>query len=307
MNRRDFLRKSLLGSALIATGQFPFSSLHAAESEDKLIILHTNDTHSRIEPFPLSDKNLGGLGGVARRAQLVDDIRKKYKHVLLLDAGDFLQGTPFFNMYRGEVEVQAMNKMKYDACTIGNHEFDVGMERLAELMKMAGFPFITSNYDFSKTNINGLTQPYKIFQKGKFKIGVIGLGVRLYGLVSQESYGKTWYNEPIAVAEKLSTMLKKKQGCNVVICLSHLGFQYENPQTVSDIKLAEQTSHIDIIIGGHTHTFLDQPHIVYNKMNKPVMINQMGWGGTRLGQIELSYELNKKIYVSNSNTVIVGK
>lgn len=307
MNRRDFLKKGFFGSALLATSQFPFTSMLAGEVMDKLIILHTNDTHSRIEPFPNNDKNFPGMGGVSRRAQLIQAVRQKNPHVLLLDAGDFLQGTPYFNMYRGEVEIQAMNEMAYDACTFGNHEFDVGMDRLEELIKVAKFPFISSNYDFSKTNLNGLTHAYKIFQKGPFKIGVMGVGVKLYGIASQESYGKTWVNDALKSAQKTSKFLKEKEKCNVVICLSHLGYSYEQDYIMSDIKLAQNTEFIDIIIGGHTHTFIDEPVMINNLRDKPVMINQMGWGGTRLGQIELSYSLNKKIYYSNSNTVIIGK
>lgn len=306
MNRRDFIKKGFLGAALLSSGKFPFSA-YAQEVSEQLIILHTNDTHSRIEPFPSSDKNFPNMGGVSRRAEIIEAYRKKYKHVLLLDAGDFLQGTPYFNMYRGEVEVKAMNQMRYDACTIGNHEFDVGMERLGELIEMSDFPFICSNYDFSKTNLSGMTKNYTIIEKGPFRIGILGLGVKLYGLVPQEAYGKTWVKDALEVAKSTSEFLKKKQKCNVVICLSHVGYSYEKESIISDVKIAESTEFIDIIIGGHTHTFLDSPTFITNKKNQIVLVNQMGWGGTRLGQIELKYSLDKKIYFGNSNTVIVGK
>lgn len=267
----------------------------------KLTILHTNDMHSRIEPFPLNDPKYPGLGGMARRAALIEKIRRTEKNILLLDAGDIFQGTPYFNLYGGELEFKLMSKMKYDGCTLGNHDFDNGLDGLVKMLPYAEFPFISSNYDFSETIMNGKTIPYKIFSKEEVKIGVFGLGIELNGLVDKKMYGKTVYRDPLAAAEKMSSRLKKEMNCHLVVCLSHLGFKYESDK-MDDIRLAEQTENIDIIIGGHTHTFLNSPAIVENKAGKKVLINQVGWAGIRLGKIDCFFERGslKKLFTKTN-------
>ncbi len=285
-NRRNFLKSLAIGSTLVASGTFPYEVLAAPRDYFKLTVLHTNDVHSRMEPFERGKHQ--GLGGAARRAALVKQIRQQEANVLLLDAGDIFQGTPYFNFFEGELEFKLMNTMKYDAATIGNHDFDAGMEALRTQAKAASFPLLNCNYDFSGTLMDGYTKEYQVFQKGPIKIGIFGVGVELDGLVPPALYGKTTYNDPISNANRIATQLKEKEKCHLVICLSHLGNKYESDK-VSDQVLAKQSSHIDLIIGGHTHTFLDEPQKVNNKDGNEVLINQVGWAGIMLGRVDFFF------------------
>jgi len=249
-NRRHFIKQSGLG----AIGLSLIPQLSFGNNKDiKLTILHTNDMHSHIHPFT-SGRNKG-LGGMAQRAALIKQIRKQEEHVLLLDAGDIFQGTPYFNVYGGELEFKLMSEMKYDAVTLGNHDFDNGLEGLKKQLPHANFPFLIANYDFSDTILKNTFKPYKVFRKGDLKIGVFGIGIELDGLVPKKLYQNTVYQDPISTANHYSNLLKQKEKCDLVICLSHLGFKYKE-EKISDMTFASQTHDIDLIIGGHTHTFL---------------------------------------------------
>ncbi|MBL4624665.1 MAG: metallophosphatase [Flavobacteriales bacterium] len=266
----------------------------------RLTILHTNDMHSHIDPFPLNDPKYPGLGGIEKRAALIRNVRATEENVLLLDAGDVFQGTPYFNLFGGELEFKLMSKMGYDACTIGNHDLDNGLEGLKRMMPHANFPFINCNYDFSNTILDGLTIPHKIFNKSGMKIGVFGIGVELTGLVDKKNYGETKYLDPIEISTQKAKFLKKEKGCHLVICLSHLGHNYKSGK-VSDLILAKRTKNIDLIIGGHTHTFLDKPVEIRNKSRKKVLITQVGWAGIRLGRID--YEIHLKSYDNKASAM----
>lgn len=295
INRRDFFRKAILGSgALIAFSALPKDAL-ASLSDDfiKLTILHTNDQHSRIEPFPADDPKYPGLGGFARRAALIKKIRSEEKNVLLFDAGDIWQGTPYFDMYGGELEFKLMSEMNYDAATIGNHDLDNGIEGFVKQLPYATFPFINSNYDFSQTAMSGKTIPYKIFNRNELRIGVFGLGIELKGLVDKKNYGNIICLDPIPKAAEMSHLLKKELNCDLVICLSHLGDRYEDKK-ISDSILAVQSKNIDIFIGGHTHRFMDKPLVLSNSDKKEVLIVQAGYGGVKLGKIEYFFSRDKK-------------
>lgn len=292
MNRRSFVQKIGTAGMFAYAGGFPMSAL-ANEELVKLTILHTNDVHSRIEPFPLDGSRNAGHGGAARRAKLIQSIRSQEDNVLLLDAGDIFQGTPYFNMFGGELEFKLMSEMKYDAATIGNHDFDAGIDGLAKQMPHATFSFISSNYDFSDTPMEEHVVDYKIFMKGGLKIGVFGLGIELDSLVPESLYGNTQYLDPLAIAQTMASRLKQDEKCDYVICLSHLGFRYRY-EKVSDVILAAETNDIDLILGGHTHTFLNQPEVVASPNGNPVYINQVGWAGLRLGRIDVNFERNKK-------------
>ncbi|MCI5055446.1 MAG: metallophosphatase [Flavobacteriales bacterium] len=276
-----------------------------------LTILHTNDVHSHIDPFEASDPKYPGLGGVVRRAALIDQIRKN-KNLLLLDAGDIFQGTPYFNLFKGELEMKLMSGMRYDASTIGNHDFDNGIEGLDKMLPHANFPLINSNYDFADTILNGKVSKTKIFEKAGLKIGVFGVGVELEGLVLKQLYRNTIYMDPIKIANKYAQQLKHEQSCDLVICLSHLGYSYKENK-VSDVILAKETENIDLIIGGHTHTFLPEPEVVLNQKLKKTIINQVGWAGIMLGKIDLWIKKsdNRKIFHSNnqfiSNKILATK
>ena len=207
LNRRTFIKTTATSSALFALGSFPFESF-AGPKQTKLTILHTNDVHSRLEPFAMDGSKYEGQGGVAYRAALIEQIRSEEEHVLLLDAGDIFQGTPYFNLYKGEPEMKAMSMMKYDAVTMGNHDFDAGVEGFAKQLPHANFPVLVANYEFNSTALEGKTKPYTIIKKAGLKIGIFGLGIQLKGLVPDESFGKTIYLEPIQIAKSVSEKLK---------------------------------------------------------------------------------------------------
>lgn len=286
MNRRLFVKKATVAAGAMAV---PGTFLSGGD-EVYMTILHTNDMHSRIEPIPDDGRKHGGFGGMARRAALINKIRAKEEHVLLLDAGDIFQGTPYFNFFGGELEFKLMSKMGYDAATIGNHDFDNGIEGLYKMLPHARFPFLCANYDFSKNMLKGRFQAYRIFRKGPLKIGVFGLGIELEGLVNESLSNGTRYLDPVAVAKEMVSELEQKK-CDLIICLSHLGYRY-GEKRVSDHTLAEEVSGIDLIIGGHTHTFLDKPDVYENRAGHKTVINQVGWAGIRLGRID--YAFNKK-------------
>jgi 5'-nucleotidase len=303
LNRRKFITDAAIFSA---------GSLLAVPAADffattRLVILHTNDVHSRLEPFPMDGGRNQGLGGVAARASLIKKIRAEEEHVLLLDAGDIFQGTPYFNIYKGEPEIKAMSAMGYDACTIGNHDFDGGMENLAtQLVQHGTFPMLVSNYDFTSTPMEQKTMPYKIFRKGKLKIGVFGIGIEMKGLVPDNLFGATRYLDPVQKANETAELLKNKD-CDMIICLSHLGYQYRETGKISDQVLAKETDHIDLIIGGHTHSFLDNPVVVKNRKGNDTVINQVGFAGIILGRLDFEFSKFSRKKMTNSHSIIVSK
>lgn len=305
MNRRKFIRHIGYGAAATAFVSLPSMVLadpyeRYKKGLKKITILHTNDMHSHIDPFPDNDPKYPGLGGMARRAALVKKIRAEESSVVLLDAGDIFQGTPYFNFFGGELELKLMSEMGYAASAIGNHDFDNGLEGLLNQMPNASFPFLNANYDFSDTILKGHIKEYLILKEQGIKIGLFGLGVELDGLVDKKLYGNTLYQDPIKKAKEISSFLKKDMNCDLVICLSHLGYDYKT-EKVSDLKLAAQTVNIDLIIGGHTHTFLTEPQQVINQEGKPVLINQVGWAGVNLGRIDFIYESGEKSYITESS------
>jgi 5'-nucleotidase len=293
MERRFFVRNiSLLGGlSLFST---PLKAIHnlvpVKDKKVSVTILHTNDTHSNIDPFPLNHAKYPGLGGVSKRFKIIQDIRKEEEHVVLLDAGDIFQGTPFFNKYKGLVEMKAMSLMQYDIATLGNHDFDIGLDGFLNAKKEANFTFVNSNYDFKNTVLDTHIQGHQIIEKGGVKIGVFGVGVELEGLVPKENYLETIYLDPIEIANQKANELKGL-GCQLIICLSHLGYEYKTDK-VSDRVLAAKTQNIHIIIGGHTHTFLNEAVRVPNLIGEEVIINQVGWGGIHLGRIDV--EISEK-------------
>ena len=305
MKRRDFIQKTAAGSALLGLANIGLSSFTTIETK-KITILHTNDVHSHIDPFPVDHPRNPNMGGAARRAAIIENIRKEEEHVLLLDAGDIFQGTPYFNYYGGELEFKLMSMMQYDLATIGNHDFDNGIEGLYAQLPHAQFEFVSANYDFKNTVLDSHVKPYKIFNKGGIKIGVFGLGIELEGLVDKKAYKETVYLNPIEVAQDMARILKHNKKCDLVICLSHLGFNYKNePNKISDLDLAKKTKDIDLIIGGHTHTFLDKPVIEKNSEGKEVMINQVGCYGINMGRIDF-YFTDDAILKGNGKAIIVS-
>jgi 5'-nucleotidase len=304
MKRRDFIQKTAVSSALLGLGNIGLSSFSTIETK-KITILHTNDVHSHIDPFPADHPRNANMGGAARRAALIESIRKEEENVLLLDAGDIFQGTPYFNYYGGELEFKLMSMMQYDLATMGNHDFDNGIDGFYAQLPHAKFEFVSANYDFKNTVLNEIVKPYKIFHKNGIKIGIFGLGIELEGLVDKKLYKETVYNNPIEAAQDMSRILKDEQKCDLVICLSHLGFFYKNePNKVSDLVLAKKTKNIDLIIGGHTHTFLDKPIVEKNSEGKDVLINQVGCFGINLGKIDFYFSNDKTVKNSGKNIIV---
>ena len=293
MKRRNFIQQTAATGAFIGLGGLSLS--FSENSKRHITILHTNDVHSHIEAFGPNDARNPNMGGVARRATIIDKVRAENPNTLLLDAGDIFQGTPYFNFYGGELEFKLMSKLKYDAATIGNHDFDNGLSGLLEQMPHAEFDFISSNYDFSNTILDGQTYPHKVFVKDGVKIGVFGLGVELKGLVNDSLYKETKYLDPVEIATDMTRILKEDKKCDLVICLSHLGYEYKNESKISDVLLAKKTKDIDLIIGGHTHTFLEKPTVLKNLEGKKVLVNQVGCYGIYLGRIDFYLDENNNI------------
>ena len=268
----------LIGSAcgMSATG----------ENEVELRIVHTNDTHSCVMPVSphSSDTALADKGGFVRRAALVRDLRAEDNSLLLFDSGDFSQGSAYYNLYKGEVEVKLMNEMRYDAATIGNHEFDFGLENMARIFRMAGFPIVCANYHVEGTVLEGLVKPYVILERKGVKIGVFGLGTQLEGMVASENYAGVVYEDPITAANRVTDILKNREHCDLVVCLSHLGWQIDG---IDDSEVIPATRDIDIVLGGHSHTYMEHPEVAKNADGEYVYCNQMGKHGRYVGELSL--------------------
>jgi 5'-nucleotidase len=303
MKRRQFIQQSTAATALVGIGGLGLQSF--SSSAKKITILHTNDVHSHIDPFGPDDGRNANKGGVARRATLVESIRKENPNTLLLDAGDIFQGTPYFNYYGGELEFKLMSMLDYDLATIGNHDFDNGIDGLYAQMPHAKFEFVSANYDFSNTIMDTHVKPYKVFIKDGIKIGIFGLGIQLDGLVDKNMYKETVYNDPIETAKDMTRILKEEQKCDLIICLSHIGYYYKKyPDRVSDLNLARATKDIDLIIGGHTHTFLPKPTIEKNSVGKNVLVNQVGAYGLYLGKIDFYFESGKSVKADGASIIV---
>lgn len=298
MNRNSFLK--IAGSGLLTAGAQAYGLEVLKNSKfKKLVVLHTNDWHSRIEPFPNDNSRNSNLGGASRRAMLIEKIKKEEENVLLLDAGDIFQGTPYFNYFGGELEFKLMSEMGYNAATMGNHDFDGGMDGFLKALKNAEFDFITTNYDFSDTILAGKSKKYKIIETDDLKIGIFSANIELNGLVPKKLFKETRFLDPLETSLQISGELKHKHNCDFIICLSHLGYKYDG-EKVSDILLAENSFDIDLIIGGHTHTFMNKADIRKNKNEKEVIVTQAGWGGILLGRVDLMFDSRKRFLWSDT-------
>jgi 5'-nucleotidase len=263
----------------------------AAQDVKELWILHTNDTHSRVEPIPVTDPNpeYAGKAGFVRRATLIKGMREQNKDLLLFDCGDFSQGSPYYNMFKGEVEVKLMNEMGYDAGTIGNHEFDFGLDNMARLFKMANFPIVCANYGVKGTVLEGIVKPYVILEREGVKIGVFGLSPVLEGLVQTKNYEGVVFESPIEAAQRVAKILKEQEKCDLVVCLSHLGWKGE---PYSDETLIANTRNIDIVLGGHSHSYFDKTLFYKNLDGKDIPLQQMGKNAVYVGKMKVEMEKN---------------
>lgn len=306
INRRKFIQQSaLVGGALLTSSLVTGANEDNSFIKDSLTILHTNDVHSRLDPFPMDGSRNAGMGGVSARATTIRQIKQEVAHVLLLDSGDIFQGdTSYFKTYHGEPEIKAMSMMGYDACTMGEHDFDGGVENFSSQLRHATFPVLLCNYDFTNTPMENKSVPYKIFQKGNIKVGIFGVGIELKTLIQESLYGNTIYRDPVECANTTADFLKR-HGCDVIICLSHLGDKYTDDR-ISDEILAKETYDIDLILGGHTHRFFSQPIKYRNKKNGDTLVNQVGWGGLQLGRLDYNFDRSKKKNLLKVNTVLIG-
>ena len=265
--------------------------------ERQVYILHTSDTHSRIEPIdPQAADPNAGQGGIVRRSTLVKAFRQEHPGTLLLDCGDFSQGTPYYNMFQGELEVRAMNLMGYDAATIGNHEFDFGLDNMARLYRLATFPVVCANYDVTGTVLEGLVQPYVVLEREGVRIGIFGLGPKLEGLVQADKCAGIVYSDPSTAAQAVTDRLRDDEHCDLVICLSHLGILRTDEEDVNgefDNTLARRTHGIDLILGGHTHTYMDEARWYDNATGQAVPVMHIGKSGVQLSQTCLTLEPTK--------------
>ncbi|MDO9040549.1 MAG: metallophosphatase [Bacteroidota bacterium] len=302
-NRRIFLKQSLLSGSALSLGIFP-NELFASGELVKLTVMHTNDMHCHIDPFADSHAEYAGRGGMVRLASLVSKCRSENPNFLLLDAGDMFQGTPYFNYFKGDLIMKLMSQIGYDAGTIGNHEFDNGLPDILSALRFAKFPMVSSNYDFSDTILADSVKPCHILEKGGIKIGIYGLGIELDGLVGKLNYGNTQYLDPLTIALKMERLLKKDHKCDLVICLSHLGYSYAS-RKISDVSLAPQTKYTDLIIGGHSQTFLDKPTVLENAKGNQILVNQAGWAALTAGKIEFVFDRarRKKAFAATVNNL----
>jgi 5'-nucleotidase len=300
IDRRNFLKTSIVGSAALAlpnaVSQLLSPSVRAAISEPLLelvagetliTILHTNDTHSQIDPISDSDKQWGGKGGVARRATLVKEVRSQNPNTLMVDAGDVFQGTPYFNFYKGEVEYKSMSLIGYDVVTLGNHDFDNGVDALAAAMKFANFEFVSTNYDVRGTPLESRVKPYVVRTFGDVRVGLFGLGISPDNLITPENFRDVKYLDPVGMARGAVRLLRDREKCQLVVAMSHLGY-YPNPKgdQVGDTQLAAQVSGIDFIASGHTHTFMEKPYLQKNPEGKDTIIFQVGKSGIYVGRVD---------------------
>lgn len=296
------MRSGAAAGVAIGTSSFRWGIARtpsAAAPEGMVItVLHTNDTHSQIEPFPENDPRYANRGGAARRATLVKQVRHENPNTLLVDAGDAFQGSPFFNFYCGEVEYKVMSAIGYDAVTLGNHEFDNGVDALANATQFAKFDIVCANYDCRKSKIARRVRPYAVKKVGPYKVGIFGLGIRFQGLVLEKNHEGIVDYDPIAPATGAVRALRQIEGCHLVLCLSHLGYTPKEPDRVDDIHVAQQVSGIDLIVGGHTHTFMKEPALIKGPSGTITPIFQVGWAGINVGRVDFTIKAGKVIGMS---------
>lgn len=288
INRRTFLTTSAAFGATLLS--FPTRLLSVSAADTVITILHTNDTHSQIDPLPANDRN-AGKGGVARRATLVKGIRKENPNTLLIDAGDVLQGTPYFNFYKGEVEYKAMSVIGYDAGMLGNHEFDNGIDALAAALKFANFDIVCANYDLNGTALEARVKRYVVRTIGGIRVGLFGLGISPAGLITPDNFKGITYIDPVVAAREVVKKLREEERCALVVCMSHLGYQESGDR--GDSFVASQVDGVDFIAGGHTHTFMEKPVTQTQPCGAKTLIFQVGKSGIYVGRVDFTFRNGK--------------
>ena len=296
----------MMSASALAASSFLSFGAKAEDEIEHIIILHTNDMHSHLESFVMDGSATQGMGGITARAAIINAVRNKNKSVLLLDAGDIFGSTPYFDLYKGKPEIKAMSLMKYDAVTVGENDLLAGIDNYADKIKQhATFSVLLCNYDCRNTALESVIQPYKIFQKGRLKIGVTGVSIDFQGLIANDLYDGITYLDPIKKVNETAEILRRKEGCDLIICLSHLGDKYYDGR-MSDDVLARETGEVDLIVGGHTHRNFNEPRQYINKRGKTVVVNQAGWAGMQLGRLDYNFLFDGKKILS-SKMVVIGK
>ncbi|MEO8434425.1 MAG: metallophosphoesterase [Pyrinomonadaceae bacterium] len=308
ISRRKFLNASLVGGAALAlpgsSRFFPVQSVEAfvapllepASGETLITILHTNDTHSQIDPIGENDRQYAGKGGVARRATLVKRIRKENPNTLMIDGGDVFQGTPYFNFYKGEVEYKSMSMIGYDVVTLGNHDFDNGVDALVAAMNFATFDFVSTNYDVRGTLLEKRVKPYVVRVLGGVRVGLFGMGISPANLITPENFKGVTYLDPVRMARGVVKVLRGQERCTLVVGMSHLGY-YPEPREggIGDSQVAAQVDGIDFIAGGHTHTFMEKPVLVKQPSGKDTILFQVGRSGIYVGRVDFKLRAGKVV------------
>jgi 5'-nucleotidase len=295
ISRRRFIKNAVFFGAAIALPRGWASGLPTRSSDTLITILHTNDTHSQIDPLPENDRN-AGKGGIARRATLVKRLRKENPNTLLIDAGDVCQGTPYFNFFKGEVEYKAMSAMGYDASTLGNHEFDNGVESLAAALKFANFDIVSSNYEVKGTALEPIVKRYVVKSVAGIRIGLFGLGVSPVALIDPANFKGITYQDPVIAAREVVKILREKENCSLVVCMSHLGDSVRGGSNSGpDALLVSQVDGIDFIAGGHSHTFMTEPLMQKQPCGAETMIFQVGKSGINLGKVDFTFRAGKVV------------
>jgi 5'-nucleotidase len=309
ITRRKFLQASIAGGAALALPQMRAQSFSVSRWADLsapllemsgggtlITILHTNDTHSQIDPLPDNDKQYGGKGGVARRATLVKRVRKENPNTLMIDAGDVFQGTPYFNFYKGEVEYKSMSLIGYDVGTLGNHDFDNGVDALVAAMKFANFDFVSSNYDVRGTPLEARVKRYVVRKLGGVRVGLFGMGVSPDNLITPDNFKGVKYLDPVQSAREVVQILRQRERCNLVVAMSHLGY-YANPKDgeIGDTQVASQVDGIDFIASGHTHTFMQKPVLAKQPSGNDTIVFQVGKSGIYVGRVDFKLRRGKVV------------
>ncbi len=304
INRRQFIKKGLLAVGSMSTLPGMVAANQKSTQALKLIVLHTNDIHSHLDPMATGEYK--GLGGAAARSSIIKRMREQFPHVLTFDSGDLFQGTPYFNLFQGEPEVKVMSATGYDAMTIGNHDFDAGVERLAELTESEmNFPLLNCNYDLSRSPLDGLVKEYIIKEMDGLRVGVMGLGIKLEGLVMPGLFEGVIYRNPIQEARRVARILVHEEKADYVIALSHINhYASEGDREPGDRDIIREIPEIDLVLGGHNHLLFPRPE-VYMRREGFGMINQAGWAGTHIGMLNLEIFERKRVEVSMAENLPV--
>lgn len=287
MNRDKIIRIALILAGLATLAYCVYAGYNLGKKEvHHLTILHVNDTHSHIEPDRVGIYK--GMGGLLERTAYVDSVRQAdgAENVLLLHGGDYSQGSTYFNEFGTAYMFDAINRLQYDAVTLGNHEFDNGIEALGEALAVCKVPVVVCNYDFSPFEIGKYVKPYTIVEKAGLKIGIIGVLCPLGSVLSGDTANRLPMLDMVSSVQKYADELRPQ--CDLVIVLSHIGYTEHGPGEMTDPQLCAATRNIDLFVGGHSHTFMEEAAWCPNLDGKKIPVTQAGWEGVYMGEYKVT-------------------